>query len=863
MSRFSCNVCAPGILLWLAMAGVCTAQAVADTGGEPGAIDRDEGDAPAEDSSATAAVFNNGFLFGDAGKADLSRFSTTNPILAGRYESDIYTNSEWKGRFTLTFRNVEGEPQATLCFTRLMFDQFGIDTSLLPAVLRDDPNACEPLSSWIDDPNARVSFDPSSLRLDLIVPQTYLRRQARNYVSPSFWSEGITAANVGYNFNAYNTHYSAYQGGDFSSAYLGLDIGFSHAGWLFKHQGSLNWQDGSGYSGGTRWDSNRTYLQRGIASIKSQITLGDVSTNGEFFDSTRLRGVDLRTDDNMLPDGMRNYAPEIRGVAETNALVTIRQDGNVLYRVNVTPGPFLIDDLYPSGFGNELQVTISEADGRERTFAIPYASITQLLRVGHSRYALSVGRVDYDYLSDDSALYQATYQRGLTNLFTGYLGNTGFDGYNSVLLGTGWNTRWGAMSFDMTHAQTDLAGRSSYSGQRYRLSFNRMFARTSTNLVLAAYRYSTSDYFSVNDALYAHEYVRRGRDPQTMRRERNGLTATVSQNLPGGWGGIYFNARISDYWGEAGTQREYQINYNNMLGALSYSLSAGRVNERYDDSGTRYYLSFSYPLGTGGGASANLTGGLGFEDARYQESRIGINGAAGVDRNISYTASVSQQRGGDNAGSFGATYRAPYSTLNGNFSQSRSYRQASVGAMGAVVLHQGGATFAPQGTDTMVLVEAPDAEGALLPSAPGARIDANGYALVPYVRPYRLNTIEIDPLGTSANVELRNTVRQVAPFGGAITKVSFATVTGRSILIRAAHAGTAPLPFGAEVTDGEGQSVGVVGQGSTIFVRTDLMQGRLAVHLGAGESERCEIEYEVPEEQRKGDGYVMLEGVCE
>ena len=42
----------------------------------------------------------------------------------------------------------------------------------------------------------------------------------------------------------------------------------------------------------------------------------------------------------MFPDGMRSYAPEIRGVAQSNALVTVRQGSNIIYQTTVPPGPF-------------------------------------------------------------------------------------------------------------------------------------------------------------------------------------------------------------------------------------------------------------------------------------------------------------------------------------------------------------------------------------------------------------------------------------------------------------------------------------------------------------------------------------------
>ncbi|HGW1120970.1 TPA: fimbria/pilus outer membrane usher protein, partial [Klebsiella pneumoniae] len=99
-------------------------------------------------------------------------------------------------------------------------------------------------------------------------------------------------------------------GSDNSSAYLGVNAGLSWDGWLLKHIGNLNWQQQQGKA---HWNSNQTYLQRPIPQLNSIVSGGQIFTNGEFFDTIGLRGVNLSTDDNMFPDGMRSYAPEIRG----------------------------------------------------------------------------------------------------------------------------------------------------------------------------------------------------------------------------------------------------------------------------------------------------------------------------------------------------------------------------------------------------------------------------------------------------------------------------------------------------------------------------------------------------------------------
>ncbi|MPQ55015.1 fimbria/pilus outer membrane usher protein, partial [Citrobacter sp. NMI7905_11] len=74
----------------------------------------------------------------------------------------------------------------------------------------------------------------------------------------------------------------------------------------------------------------------------------------------------------------------------------------------VSPCSFVINDLYPTVYGGNLDVTIEEADGSQQNFSIPYASVSQLLRPGSQRYSLSLGKLRSDSVSSDPNLAEAT-----------------------------------------------------------------------------------------------------------------------------------------------------------------------------------------------------------------------------------------------------------------------------------------------------------------------------------------------------------------------------------------------------------------------------------------------------------------------
>ncbi len=53
----------------------------------------------------------------------------------------------------------------------------------------------------------------------------------------------------------------------------------------------------------------------------------------------------LESDDRMLPPKLVGYAPEIIGVANTNAIVIVRSQERIISETAVPPGPFRIQTL--------------------------------------------------------------------------------------------------------------------------------------------------------------------------------------------------------------------------------------------------------------------------------------------------------------------------------------------------------------------------------------------------------------------------------------------------------------------------------------------------------------------------------------
>lgn len=134
-------------------------------------------------------------------------------------------------------------------------------------------------------------------------------------------------------------------GSNSQSQYANLRPGLNIGPWRFRNY--TTWSRDS--NGQDNWDTVYTYVQRAIIPFRSQLTMGDSSSPSDIFDSLPFRGAQLASDDDMIPDSQKGYAPVVRGIARTNAQVMIRQNGYIIYQSYVAPGAFEINDMYPTG----------------------------------------------------------------------------------------------------------------------------------------------------------------------------------------------------------------------------------------------------------------------------------------------------------------------------------------------------------------------------------------------------------------------------------------------------------------------------------------------------------------------------------
>lgn len=810
--------------------------------------------------------FNPAFITDSQGRpVDVSQFENGNPIAPGGHRVDLYLNGNWQGREQLTVRKADATGQAHFCFRLDDLTRWGLNLEALPnrekqADLLKNPDCVE---LALLAPDIKVDVDMTELRTDLSISQAYLKRVSRGYVDPKNWDRGINAAFVSYNANLYQNDN---QGVASTQSYLGLNTGVNLGDWRLRHNGSYSYNRSAEGPSSRGYQSVSSYAQRDITGLKSQLTLGEYYTPGELFDSVPFSGVQIGSDDRMLPDSMRGFAPAIRGVADTNARVTVRQGESVLYETTVAPGPFVIDDLYSTGYSGDLSVTITEADGRTRSFIVPFASVAQLLRPGTTRFNITAGRYRDEYLNNTPEFVQGSYQRGISDKWSAYTGSIIAEQYLAVQGGAAWSTPFGAMALDVTESratgleQSAGALDSSMRGRSYRLTYSKLLDSTQTNFTVAAYRFSSEGYLNFSD--YAQL---RSRDTATLYRQRSRFQLNINQPLGEQRGSVYVTGSAQNYWGdEQRSNVTYQAGYNNGYHWGSLNVGASRTRDYNGAFQTQYQVGVNIPFGRTRSNYVNTT--TRYTDNGDSNTQVAMGGSAGDRNQFSYNVYGSADKtAGTSTNSAGssAQYRGETATLNAGINTGNGYKQANMGASGSFVAHPGGLTFSSDQGETMALVKAEGASGARVGSASNAVVDDSGYALVSGLMPYRQNDISLDPKGTSSRVEMQTTSQSIAPRFGAISLVNYQTVSGTPILMQVVRNDKQNLPMGAQVKDAQGNFLTMVGQGGRLFIRASENKGELLISWGNKPGESCVLNYALPTDHNPTqNAYVKLKAIC-
>ena len=819
--------------------------------------------------------FNPAFLSNDpSAVADLARFNKEGGQAPGSYRVDVYINDTFIAARDVQFKassaDKNSEESLIPFFSLKELEDFGINIKSLPT-LKDLPQD-QAISLENNIPGSKANFDFEQQRLDVSIPQIAMKNDARGYIPPEQWDEGINALLLNYNFTGNETNYNGeHQSDKFLSVQSGINLG----PWRLRDNTSWNSND-SDSSHYSDIQHISTYVERTIVPLKSELVGGDTSTPGDVFDSVPFRGVQVSSDDNMLPDSQKGFAPTIRGIAKSNAKVTIKQNNYIIYQTYVAPGAFAINDLFPTSSSGDLLVLVEESDGSINSYSVPFSGVPVLQREGRVRYAVSAGQYRNGGDQQDKPQFgQATLLWGLPLGFTVYGGSQVSSNYLSFALGIGENLGdLGAFSVDITQANSTLADDSTHQGQSMRFLYAKTLNELGTNFQLLGYRYSTQGFYTFSDTTYKRMSGYNDNEINDIKDDnsepdyfdyynltytkRGKLQANISQQV-GKNANIFITASQQSYWHTDETDTLLQMGFNSMIWGASYSLAYNyNKMQSQPEADQVFSLNVSIPLAewmspsqsapSQSAHNAYATYNASTDNKGNTSQQAGLTGTLLEDNNLSYSVMEGYGNNGvGNSGGVSANYQGGYGNANAGYNYSNDYKQFNYGVSGGVVAHRHGITLGQPLGDTNVLIEAAGAKNVSVENNSGVKTDWRGYAIVPYASTYRQNRIALNTTTLDNNTDIDEAVVNVVPTQGAIVRATFSAHTGVRALITLTHNGK-PLPFGSSVTRTDITAGSIVGDAGQVYMAGLPLKGMLKSQWGAGADQQCQAEYNLPEE---------------
>lgn len=789
-------------------------------------------------SCADSIQFNTDVLdVNDRKNIDLSQFAHSGYIMPGTYSMVVHVNkSDLPEQSVMFYAPQDKSNSSQACLTPDMVNQWGLKEDVLNTLSWDTRNNCLDENSL---PGLTAQGDLSTSALYITIPQAYLDYISEDWDPPSRWDEGIPGILLDYNLNALSQRQ---QSGAQTYTLSGNGTAGGNIGpWRLRAdwQANVSHQTGTNRAADNDLDWSRYYAYRSLRALRAKLTIGEDYLDSSVFDSFRFGGISLRSDDSMLPPNLRGYAPEVTGVAKSNAKVIIRQQGRVLYETTVASGPFRIQDLNDAVSG-DLDVRVEEQDGSVQQFRVSTASIPYLTRPGSLRYKLATGKpsdIDHHYSGPNFGFGEFSW--GVSNGWSLYGGTLLSEDYTSMAAGVGRDLMLlGALSFDVTQSRARLPyGDQTLSGASYRLSYSKSFDELDSQVTFAGYRFSEKNFMSMSEYLDAREYGRRVGSSKEM------YTITYNQQFRDQGLSAYINFNHQTYWDRPDNDR-YSVNLSRYFDIgkfknISLSLSAyrNRYNERNDDG---MYLSLSLPWGKGATVSYNTT-----LDRNDNTHRVGYYDQ--IDDRSNYQLNVGSSRSGANLNGY-YSHNGDVARVSANASyQENRYSAFGVTAQGGMTLTgEGGAlhrTNMVGGTRLLV-----DTEGVADIPVRGYGINSNtnrwGKAVVTDVNSYYRNraSIDLDRLGN--NTEATKSVVQATLTEGAIGYRKFEVIAGeKAMVIIKLPDGSAP-PFAATVLNVRQQETGIVNDGGSVYLSGINPREKMTVHWSG--AAQCQIQMPDP-----------------
>lgn len=754
------------------------------------------------------ANLNMDFLHGGVQPQAASVFDESVKYPAGHYIVEVIFNRRSVNRKELI---ILPEDKEVLCLNSEWISELSLPINLtLLANNFDAARNCYKISQY---PGAEVVFDNAKQTLSFSVPQIALD-ETKNQQE---WDYGIPGIKV--NYSGYISKTSSAK----TQVYGDFDL-YSNVGrWVAYVRSS--------YLNDSGTETSEATISTAIKPIQGSFVAGKTLTSLSILPNFVFYGLSLRSERDMRPWEMRGYAPIISGVVNSNAKITISQNGYILSSQVVPAGAYQLKDISPVSNG-DITVTVEENNGTKTVRYYPVATLPSLLRANEINYNVAVGEREVTGKRENRLFFLGAFDYGLTH-FTFHTAGILHNDYKSAGLGASKDLgQFGAISFNLNTAvstfqkQTPTMSESRQSGISYMLKYANSLSNN-TNLQLLAYRYTGKDYVDFNEFNSNALYHR------SNRKER--YETILSQNFDNSF--VSVSGWVQTYRSQIHNEVGANITYNTTLKGVDLSVSADyqKLND-YDRD--------NYVLSVGVNIPFSLfdknhywTNSVNYD--RRNKSSFNSGVAGNINEKINYSVNTNKDR---ESWSNSAYFGVNQDIVNTGFAISKNENKTtgSINASGSLLAtQQTGLLLSNVRRDTVAIANISNIKNITFNDSPPT--DRNGNTVIG-ISPYVENNLKINTEEVPNDIELLDSVQGFVPTDKAIIYREFKFSTIYRYILRLKKPGGQSVSAGSSARTESNEYVGFVSNGGVLLL--NLLNKPKKIFISSSDNEVCTLNLE-------------------
>jgi len=557
---------------------------------------------------------------------------------------------------------------------------------------------------------------------------------------------------------------------------------------------------------------------------RRSLRLGDTLSGGvQWSRRVRLTGVQLATNFALQPGFISHTLPSMYGQTDVPANVDIYVNEALRATREVPAGPFSFNDIPTLNGSGEMSMVVRDMLGRETRVLVPYYTAPELLRPGLADYNLSLGllRQSYGERSNDfgSVLAAASYRYGINRRTTGET----YGEASRRQVAAGFGAAWLLSGAGILEAS--LAGSRSPQGTGYlgRIGIQH-----------------TDPYFSIGAHMQqaTPNFTQLGLGTMPAARSSGQFHVGLTGLLPGS---LTFSLTHEDRRNDSDVDL-VSAAYNLNVHGLGYFAVDALRDLNGDD--TVFGIQFTRRLGREHSVNAHTRFGNGHESGRLGVQR---NLPRGTGIGYRLSAGTGSQEGID--AEFQQRHR--YGSYNARFTRVNGADAYRLGATGGLSWMQGHLFATPRLEESFALVEVPGLPAVTLyhDNQPITQTDGSGLAVIPRLRAYEENRIQIQPTALGLDTRIERYRLKAVPGYRAGVYLRFPVRQVRSALLRVVDEQGRPLPAGARVERVGGVDAGLetfpVAMDGELFISDLDTDNTLRAYWSGGS---CEFRVTLPEQ---------------